>query len=234
MIKYSICITNFNAKSSLQSCLDSVLSQIDSEFEIVVSDNCSTDGSLEILKEYAKKDQIKLIVQSSTRGKGRQIAFQNSIGDYILSGIDTDDVINPILKDVLRLYHLEHEGYMLSFRTFHIIPRYLVNTIGGWKDLQWGEDVDFIKRVEELKRVHYFPDASHIIKKGQIKRGPFHRLRENYAFYQCRYRIGADVIEAAPSPWYLRPLQFFVAFSALTTVKLKRQHKFEYEKDICS
>ncbi len=235
MIKYSVCITNFNAKNSLRSCLDSVLSQINSEFEVVVCDGCSTDGSLEILQEYARDGKIKLIIERSGRGKGRQIAFQNSAGNYILSGIDTDDVIKPVLKDVLKLYHEEHEGYMLSYGTFHIIPRYIVDAIGGWKDIQWGEDVDFFKRVEKLGKLHYFVDQSHIIEKGHMRRGPFHRLRENYAFYQCRYRIGKSIIEAARShPWYLQPLQFFVAFIALTVAKLKRLHKFEYKTDICS
>jgi len=210
-MKYSICITNYNSKDTLSRCLDSVLCQIDSNFEIVISDNCSTDGSLEILEEYAKSGKIKLIVERSSRGQGRQIAFENSVGTYILSGIDTDDLIKPVLKDILRLYHEKHEGFMLSFGTFHIIPRKLVIEIGGWRNLQWGEDVDFAKRIESSGKIHYFEDSSYIIERGHIKRSFFHRVKENYLFYQCRYRIGLsvfdDIVRNPLYSWYMRPLQ---------------------------
>ena len=51
---YSICITNFNSKNTLKRCLDSIICQIDSNFEIIISDNFSNDGSAEILEEYAQ------------------------------------------------------------------------------------------------------------------------------------------------------------------------------------
>jgi glycosyltransferase involved in cell wall biosynthesis len=52
---YSICITNYNSASSTKQSLESILTQLDKRFEIIVVDNRSTDGSLEILKEYQKK-----------------------------------------------------------------------------------------------------------------------------------------------------------------------------------
>ena len=233
MVKYSICITNYNARHTLRQCLESVLSQIDSDFEVVVSDNFSTDGSREILEEYAENGKIKLIIEYSNRGRGRQIAFENSKGDYIISGIDTDDVIKPVLKDVLRLYHEKHEGYMLSFGTIHIIPRHLVIDIGGWRDLQWGEDVDFAFRIESMGKIHYFPDVARIVeKKGSLKMGFLHRVRERYLIYQCRYKIGLSVLDDLKADyWYKRPIEFLIAILALAVIKLKREHRFEYKAD---
>jgi glycosyltransferase involved in cell wall biosynthesis len=232
-IKYSICITNYNAKDTLSLCLESVFSQIGSDYEVVISDNYSTDGSREILEEYAGKGNIKLIIEHSSRGKGRQIAFDNSIGNYIISGIDTDDVIKPVLRDVLRLYHEEHEGYMLSFGTIHIIPRHLVIAVGGWRDLQWGEDVDFTKRIAFIGKSHYFPDASRIVgKKGSLKRGFLRRIRERYVYYQCRYKIGLSVFDDLRiDSWRKRPVECFIALFALAMAKLKRLNKFEYKSD---
>jgi len=233
MVKYSICITNYNARHTLRQCLESVLSQIDSDFEVVVSDNFSTDGSREILEEYARNGKIKLIIQHSNRGRGRQIAFENSKGDYIISGIDTDDVIKPVLKDVLRLFHEKHEGNMLSFGTIHIIPRHLVIAIGGWRDLHWGEDVDFAYRIESMGKSHYFPDVSRIVgTKGRLKRGFLQRVRGRYLSYQCRYKIGFSVLDDLKAThWYMLPIELLIAIFALAELKLKHVRRFEYKSD---
>jgi len=232
IMKYSICITNYNSKDTLKRCLESVLCQIDSNFEVVISDNCSTDGSLEILEEYARNGKIKLIVEHSSRGKGRQIAFESSIGTYILSGIDTDDIIKPVLKDILRIYHEKHEGFMLSFGTFHIIPRKLVIEIGGWRDLQRFADIDFAKRIELSGKIHYFKDSSFIIERGYMKRSIFLRVKDDYMIHQCSYIIGKSVFEDIArnplNPWYMRPLRFANAITAITIAKIKRLKKFEY------
>jgi glycosyltransferase involved in cell wall biosynthesis len=233
MVKYSICITNYNARHTLRQCLESVLSQIDSDFEVVVSDNFSTDGSREILEECARNGKIKLVIEHSNRGRGRQIAFENSNGDYIISGIDTDDVIKPVLKDVLRLYHEKHEGYMLSFGTIHIIPRHLVIALGGWRDLQWGEDVDFAKRIEAMGKSHYFPDVGRVVgKKGHLKRGFLQRVRGRYLYYQSRYKIGFSVLDDLKAAnWYKRPIEILIAIFALAVIKLKHVDRFGYESD---
>ena len=233
-MKYSICITNYNSKDTLRRCLESVLCQIDSNFEIVISDNCSTDGSLEILKEYAKSGKIKLIIERSSRGKGRQIAFENSVGTYILSGIDTDDLIKPLLKDILRTYHEKHEGFMLSFGTFHIIPRQLVIEIGGWRDLQRFEDTDFSKRIQSIGKIHYFKNSSFIIERGYVKRSIFLRLKDDYKIHQCGYIVGKNVFKdigrKTLNPWYIRSLRFSNAIVAITIAKIKRLKRLEYNK----
>ncbi len=227
MVKYSICITHYNMRDTLPAFLDSVLPQIDSDFEIVVCDSCSDDGSREILEGYQQEGKIKLIVQKSSRGRGRQIAFENSTGDYIISGLDADDVIKPTLKDVLAVYHSKHEGYALSFGTIHFLPRTLVEAVGGWRDLQWGEDVDFCSRVEALGMIHYFPDASWIVQqRGKVNRSLIYRTKERYSFYKCGYRIGRSIIGDALKNesvvWYQRPMELVLALAALSSLKFKR------------
>ena len=232
MTKYSICITNYNMMDTIHESMEAVLAQLDSDFEVVVCDSCSDDGSREVLDEYEREGRIKLIVQKSSRGKGRQIAFENSCGDYIISGIDTDDVVKPTLRALLRTYHDQHEGYMLSLDTIHIIPRKLVKATGGWRDMQWGEDVDFTKRVEFMSKLHYFPDATFIIKRrGRVKRGSLYKLKERFRFYQCCYRIGLNGFGVVKtSPWYEQPIQFAVALAAIAVCKYKREQKFKYSQ----
>ena len=189
-------------------------------------DNCSTDGSREILTDYANKGKLKLIVERSTRGRGREIAFENSTGEWILSGLDMDDVFRPTLRDILRAYHEKHEGYMLSFHTVHIVPRAVVEEVGGWRDLQRGEDVDFFKRVYSISKVHFFQDDSSLLvkEKGeQTERGKLHLLTEVYHAYQAEYRIGPPfnifrdlyhLPSNARRAWYEQLFLFFIAICA--------------------
>ena len=62
MPKVSVIIPVYNTEKFLRKCLDSVCNQTLQDIEIICINDCSTDGSLEILREYAGKDnRIKLI-----------------------------------------------------------------------------------------------------------------------------------------------------------------------------
>ena len=133
--------------------------------EIVVVDAESTDGQLPILQDYASSGRIKLIVKKCNRGEGRQIAFTESTGDYVISGIDTDDVVGPGLQNLLALYHAEHEGFVLQAVGVTIAPRKVVESLGGWMPLANAEDFDFWKRAEDrglLRRVPFNPFAARV------------------------------------------------------------------------
>jgi len=233
MPKYSVCITNYNTMKTIRQSMESILTQLNDDFEVVVCDNCSNDGSREVLEEYAKQRKIKLIVEKSSRGKGRQIAFENSTGNYIISGLDTDDILKPTFKKFLEIYHNQHEGYMLSAGTVHVIPTPLAEIVGGWRDLKWGEDVDFRKRVESISKWHELKAPLPILERGHAKRGPLYKLKERYNFYQCRYRIGMSVYgEVKMNPWYDRHILFVIATVALIICKISGTRRFQYNPTI--
>jgi len=50
----SVCIPVYNAGEYLRQCIDSVLAQTYTDFEILIVDDCSTDGSAEIIREYVR------------------------------------------------------------------------------------------------------------------------------------------------------------------------------------
>ena len=65
-IKLNIGIPVFNSEKSIRKCLDSLLCQTFSDFEIIISDNASTDNTSNICKEYQNKDsRIKFFQQKS-------------------------------------------------------------------------------------------------------------------------------------------------------------------------
>ena len=69
-ILLSICIPTYNRSNYLKICLNSIMSQVDINLpiEIIVSDNCSTDNSLEIIDEYINNPLFRLIKQEKNLG----------------------------------------------------------------------------------------------------------------------------------------------------------------------
>lgn len=92
MAKVSIIIPVYNVEKYLSECLDSVVNQTFKDIEIICVNDGSTDTSLDILNEYAKKDnRIKIFSQenqgvSEARNKG----INESTGEYICF-LDSDD-----------------------------------------------------------------------------------------------------------------------------------------------
>ena len=58
----SIIMSVYNAEKYLKESVESILKQTFSDFEFIIIEDCSIDGSLKILEDFAKKDsRIKLI-----------------------------------------------------------------------------------------------------------------------------------------------------------------------------
>ena len=88
-IKVSVIIPVFNAAEHLRQCLDSVLHQTLREIEIICVDDGSTDGSLEILQEYATGDmRVRLMQHPGTQISGGSGAInkglQAACGEYVI------------------------------------------------------------------------------------------------------------------------------------------------------
>ena len=92
MPKVSVIIPVYNVEEYLRECLDSVVNQTLKEIEIICIDDGSIDNSLEILKEYAQKDnRITVIKQKNLyAGIARNAGLSQAKGEY-LSFLDSDD-----------------------------------------------------------------------------------------------------------------------------------------------
>jgi len=103
--KISIVIAVYNAEAFLSRCIDSVLSQSLCDFEVIAVNDCSSDGSLEILQTYVLKDcRVRVFADDNNLGAGptRNLAISKSKGEYIFI-LDADDYLKD--KYVLeRLY----------------------------------------------------------------------------------------------------------------------------------
>lgn len=96
MPKVSIIVPTYNVENYLRECMDSIVGQTLKDIEIICINDGSTDGSLEILKNYAAKDPRIIIVDKKNEGYGvgMNIGLDRASGEYI--GIVEPDDFVPV------------------------------------------------------------------------------------------------------------------------------------------
>ncbi len=102
MPEISIIVPVYKVEQYLRECLDSVLNQTFSNWEMICVDDGSPDNSSQILEEYASKDKrIKFISQDNLGLSGaRNTGLNNATGKYIVF-LDSDDQLPPYALQVL-------------------------------------------------------------------------------------------------------------------------------------
>lgn len=103
-MKFSVCIPNFNYEKYLRETLESVVSQHFKDFEVVVSDNASTDKSLEIIQDYENKyPYIRYKVNHTNVGFAGNLdkSAEMAKGEWMIM-LSSDDLMTP---EALSDYH---------------------------------------------------------------------------------------------------------------------------------
>ncbi len=95
MPKVSVVVPVYNTEKYLPQCLDSIINQTFKDFECICINDDSTDNSLKVLEEYAKKDnRIKIISQKNAGlSNVKNVGIKNATGTYI-TFIDSDDFVS--------------------------------------------------------------------------------------------------------------------------------------------
>lgn len=98
-IKVSVCIVSYNQKAYIRDCLTSILSQqTDFRFEVIVSDDASSDGTAEIIGELQQQypDTLRVFLQRPNLGPSENFNFVHAQaqGEYICH-CDGDDLFLP-------------------------------------------------------------------------------------------------------------------------------------------
>lgn len=164
----TIGITNYNGIQYLSKCVDSFINQTYKNIEILLIDDCSTDGSKEIIKEYEEKYKniiaIYHSVNSGGASKGIQEIINNSKGKYF-QWIAYDDFpeTDAIYKFVDYLEKNPSKDYVYS--NFNIVNQ------DNIKVNQWNYKVYSQNEVVE----HIFKSASGMIPMNCLYRLSFFR-----------------------------------------------------------
>jgi glycosyltransferase involved in cell wall biosynthesis len=100
--KVSVLVPIYNVEKYLRQCLDSIIGQTLKDLEIILINDGSKDGSLEIMKEYAKKDNRIKVIDKVNEGYGKTMNFGLDIatGEYI-GIVEPDDWIEADMYESL-------------------------------------------------------------------------------------------------------------------------------------
>lgn len=93
--KISVLIPVYNVEKYIGRCIDSILSQSFEDFEIIIVNDASPDRSIEIVREYQKKDpRIRIIDKERNEGlmMARHTGYHNAKGQYVFF-CDSDDFL---------------------------------------------------------------------------------------------------------------------------------------------
>lgn len=174
-IKISVIVPCYNIESYLPRCIESILAQTYKNLEIILISDGSTDGTDEVIREYAKKDSriIPIFKENSgvsdTRNRGLDIAT----GDYI-GFVDGDDYIEPEMYETLLKNAIEnnadisHCGYQMVFPSrvdyyYNTGKKVIQDNKKGIRDIIVGDYVEpgiwnKLYRLDILKELRMPPD----------------------------------------------------------------------------
>ncbi len=118
----SVIIPVYNVEKYLDECLKSVISQSLKNIEIICVNDGSTDGSLNILREYELNDPRIKIISGPNGGYGHalNVGIENATGDYI-GIVESDDYIDEKMYEILYSAAKEHNSDYVKagFRRFY-------------------------------------------------------------------------------------------------------------------
>lgn len=198
----SIIIPVYNVEQYLRQCLDSIVQQPFSDYEVILVDDGSSDGSPAICDEYAERySQVKTVHKtnggvSSARNAGLDIAN----GSWIWF-VDADDWINIKSMKILAKAVESHSCDMVYFGLAQVAD----NAISTNKSHdRWGINKNTFLRMVVCNTHQSILYQHRIINRNQIRFTVGMKMSEDLEF-QYKYLLHCDKpIEIEPTLYYLR------------------------------
>ena len=101
--RFTVAISAYNIENYVKRAIDSVLNQTFKNYELLVIDDCSTDSTMEVIKQIVGQEAkiLQTKKNSGTAAASRNIAIENAKGEYLLF-LDGDDELysNETLKEI--------------------------------------------------------------------------------------------------------------------------------------
>ena len=124
--KVSIGMPVFNSEFKIKKALDSLLAQSFTNFEIIISDNCSKDNTMHICEDYKSKDyRIKYFRQSQNIGAFSNFEFvlNKAKSKYFMWACDDDIWLPKFIENCMKLLE-KNKSVNLAMTNFKVISRF--------------------------------------------------------------------------------------------------------------
>lgn len=227
----SVIAANYNNERYIRECLESILNQVYQDLEIIVHDDCSSDSSPGIMREYEKKypGKIKTLFSPVNQGvaKTRHEAILAAKGEFITT-LDSDDYYSDpqkLQKEMdLILLHKEKSGRdVIAFSNILLIKgdKTPIQTWGNSENLKEGFILDHIMaRSCMIPRDFVMRKEAYFLAGGYDTGIPIYedwdlkiRLAAAYEFYYTgingtAYRRHGTGLSASPIPEHIQWLEF--------------------------
>lgn len=125
MPQISIIVPIYNGAKYINKCIEMIINQIFTDFELIIIDDGSTDSSFEICNEYAKKDHRIKLINKKNRGTwaARNKGIDESTGKYIIF-LDCDDWYeDDLLKEMYENINDDEVDLVISGQTNVIVNK---------------------------------------------------------------------------------------------------------------
>ena len=150
----SVIIPVYNREHLIGECLRSVLGQTHKNLQVILIDDGSTDGTVEICKEFEASDSRVKLLQPGHRGVSgaRNAGLDEARGKYVFF-VDSDDVIHPRLLSAL-YRGMEESGAALGGTGIRSVPDFKWEKIYPHMESQTGEgETEFLSHEDTVHAV---------------------------------------------------------------------------------
>ena len=178
----------YNSEKYIEKAIQSCIDQTYKDLEIILVEDCSTDGTLEIIKSKAIEDnRIRLITHERNMGAGwaRRTGIDAATGEYFIT-IDSDDWIDPDFIESLVDRAIETEADIVSGGMT------VEHGNGYWEKTCYGETIE----IEPADKVLKFWGQNIVYMNNKIIRI---KLREQVPY--CTRRFIEDTPCIIPMMW---------------------------------
>lgn len=169
----SIIMPNYNGEAYLQNAIDSVIFQTYLNWELLIIDDCSTDGSVAIIKSNCSKDSrlrfFKTDKPSGSPTVPRNIGIRNAKGRFI-AFLDSDDLWFPN-KLKLQLPLLLENNVAISFSNYEKMSEdgyksnrvIISSSIHSYRSLRYGNELGCLTVIVDILKtgIFQFPNIGH-------------------------------------------------------------------------
>ena len=152
--RFSIIVPVYNSSAHLNRCVDSILCQTISDFELLLVDDGSADNSGSICDQYAIKDKRIRVFHKENGGvsSARNLGLESAIGDWI-AFVDSDDFLDETFLENFSSGLADNADLIVQGFFYHDVKQNQILEC-KFEEKEVSDNVELIRLFEEKDIVH--------------------------------------------------------------------------------